>query len=284
VNLLKKIDILFFIYLIISTLALLLSWDTIASPWHLFLNHAAIALLVLVLVYTDSKTDHIIVYLLRTTYPLIVSGYFYSETVFYNKLLFDNIDPFLMSLETKVFGMQASLLFSAVFSNKLFSELMYFSYFSFYLLIAAFILYMFFKKREYFLQVVFQLSVSLYMFYFIFMLIPSAGPQFYFLSPDNKLPEAYVFSHVMHFIQNVAEQPTGAFPSSHVGGAFIILLLSRKFAPDFYKLSWPFVGLIVLSTVYIKAHYAIDVIGGFVIAPFILSLSSYLFKFPIFRK
>lgn len=87
----------------------------------------------------------------------------------------------------------------------------------------------------------------------------------------------------MHFIQNTAEQPTGAFPSSHVGISIIILLMAKKKAPVFYKIAWPFVILLIFSTVYIKAHYAIDVIGGLLIAPFILYLSDFLYHLP-FQK
>lgn len=232
------------------------------------------------LIYLDSKKHNSLIHLLRMTYPLILSGYFYSETVFYNKLLFDNIDPLLVEIESAIFGTQPSIVFSAFFSYKLLSEIMYFGYFSFYLLIASFTLYMFLKKKEHFNKTVFQISASLYLFYLIFCFIPSAGPQFYFLFPDNALPQGYLFEHIMHFIQRMAEQPTGAFPSSHVGVALIILILSRKMAPVFFKFTWPFVFILILSTVFIKAHYAIDILGGIIIAPLILYLSDLLYRFP----
>lgn len=154
---------------------------------------------------------------------------------------------------------------------------MYFAYFSFYLLILIFTLYVFLKKRDDFKQITFQMSASLYLFYFIFCFFPSAGPQFYFSPPENKLPDAFFFHHIMHFIQQMAEKPTGAFPSSHVGVSVIILMLSKKYAPRFLRITWPLVVLLILSTVYIKAHYLVDVIGGIVLAPFLLYLSNRLF-------
>ncbi|NOR88065.1 MAG: phosphatase PAP2 family protein, partial [Bacteroidales bacterium] len=271
VNTIKKIDILFFIYLFISTIFVVFTGDT-ASQLPILFIHFFVALFVIGLLILESKKDNSFIKLLRETYPLIFSGYFYSETVFYNQLLFPNLDPKLEQIEAAIFGMQPSVEFSAYISNTLFSELMYFGYFSFYVLILAFTLYVFFHKKEYFKQAVFQLSASLYIFYFLFILFPSAGPQFYFSSPENILPEAYFFEHIMRYIQDAAEQPTGAFPSSHVGISVIILMLSRKNTPVFFKMAWPFVMLVILSTVYIKAHYAIDVIGGLLIAPFILYL------------
>ena len=61
------------------------------------------------------------------------------------------------------------------------------------------------------------------------------------------------------------ERPTAAFPSSHVGVSTILLFLAWR-----AKNRILFIGVFVLyillclSTVYIRAHYAIDVIGGWV--------------------
>lgn len=217
--------------------------------------------------------------LLRGAYPILLSGYFYAETFFYNKLLLNDIDPLLIKVDELIFGFQPSVEFSSVFSSLLWSEAMYFSYFSFYLIIIAFVLYIFFERRDFFKEAIFKLSFSLYFFYLFFSFIPSAGPQFYFNSPENRMPDAYFFNDVMHFIQKVAEQPTGAFPSSHVGVSVIMLWFSYKKAPLLFKLFWPIVLLLILSTVYIKAHYVVDVIGGLLFALFILYLANILYRF-----
>ncbi|MBI9061863.1 MAG: phosphatase PAP2 family protein [Marinilabiliaceae bacterium] len=281
---LKKIDVLFLIYLAISTLTLAFAWDSsIHSPAFIWIRCIMVAS-ILALIYADKKSTHALVKLLRLSYPILLSGYFYSETVFYNKIFFNDLDPLLIDIETALFNMQPSLEFAAYFSNKLVSELMYFGYFSFYLLILGFTLYVFIKKRVFFKQVTFLLSASLYLFYLTFCFFPSAGPQFYFSPPESVLPEAYFFSHVMHFIQHVGEQPTGAFPSSHVGISVIILMLSKKYAPPFFKFAWPLVIILIISTVYIKAHYAIDSIAGLMVAPFILYLSGFLYHLPRWKN
>lgn len=274
----KRIDFLVFTYLLISTVFLWLSWQTIEAPLQLLFVRFFIVISVLGIIYFHKKSSHTFFSFIRHTYPLMLSGYFYSETVFYNKFFFTDFDPELSLIESSIFGSQLSLDFSANFPSLFFSELMYFSYFSFYLIIFGFTLYMYFKKENDFCKANFQLASSLYIFYIIFLIFPSAGPQFYFTAPQNSLPEAYVFDEIMHFIQRTAEQPTGAFPSSHVGISIIILMISRKIAPVFFKMAWPFVVLLILSTVYIKAHYAIDVLGGLLVAPFVLYLSKILYR------
>jgi len=278
-SLLKRIDILFFGYFTITTAMLLLSWHQFPNVLDLLFTRAVVLLVCIGLIYLDSKYGHPLPRLIRNTYPIILSGYFYSETVFYNKLFFDNIDPLLVNIEAVLFGFQPSLEFSSYFTNKFFSEIMYFGYFSFYVLILGFTLYVYFKKKPFFNEAVFLLSASLYLFYFIFGLLPSEGPQFYFSAPDNILPNAYFFDKIIHFIQLTAEQPTGAFPSSHVGVSVIIMIMTRKRVPLFFKIAFPFVVILILSTVYIKAHYLIDVIGAIIVAPLILYLSNILYSF-----
>ncbi|MFB6319878.1 phosphatase PAP2 family protein [Saccharicrinis sp. FJH54] len=276
----KKIDYVFLSYLAVSTLFIVFAKDQSLQVCPLVLVRLLLLPLVFLLIYIGNKSIHPVVRLIRDAYPLMVSGYFYSETVHYNTLIFNNIDPLLIHLDEKLFGLQPSLVFSEVLSGKLFSELMYFGYFSFYLLIAGFIVYLFFRKRNESERPVFELTFGMYAFYFLFCIIPAQGPQFYFSYPQNAVPEGLLFASLVHFIQRIAEQPTGAFPSSHVGISFIILILSKRYIPRFFHLIWPVVLILILSTVYIKAHYAVDVFGGLIMAPLLLIVSGWLYKKP----
>ena len=236
------------------------------------------------IVFGSSKLEASFFKLIRYIYPIIFSGYFYSETVFYNKLFFKNLDPYFINIDQFIFGFQPSLEFSKTLSNPFFSELMYFGYFSFYILIISFIITLYFKQKKHFTELIFKFTFSFFLFYLFFGIFPSAGPQFYLPQPERNLPSAFFFDKIMHFIQANAEQPTGAFPSSHVGISIIILLISKKYISKFYKIVLPFVLILILSTIYIKAHYAIDVIVGILIAPFILYLAKLTYKSNLLKK
>ncbi len=281
---LKKIDYLFFGYVLITTILLLISWNQAPNAAELLTTRVIIVVGVLGIVFFYNKVKNSILELIRNIYPIIISGYFYSETVFYNKFIWDNLDQKLIDLDQFIFGFQPSLVFSEVFSSKLFSELMYFGYFSFYLLIISFVVIAYYKLKEESSELIFKFAASMLLFYLFFGVFPAAGPQFYFPSPEKDLPVAFVFDKIMHFIQTNAEQPTAAFPSSHVGISIIILLLLRRRTPLFFKIAIPFVIILILSTVYIKAHYAVDVIGGIIIAPIILYLASILYRIPFLNK
>jgi membrane-associated phospholipid phosphatase len=82
----------------------------------------------------------------------------------------------------------------------------------------------------------------------------------------------------MRWIQDSGEKPTGAFPSSHVGLTIITMSILFKNTKKFFFIILPVAIILVTSTVYIKAHYLIDVIAAFIVAPIIFITSKQIFK------
>jgi len=188
--------------------------------------------------------------------------FFYSETDYYNNLIFKNLDPYIIKLEFLVFGSHLSLKFSELIPDRWFSELMHFGYFSYYLMTFGIPLLFYIKKRNEFPRIMFMTIFSFCLYYILFFLFPTVGPQFHFPKELQVVPEGYFFQQFMDFIIKTAETETGAFPSSHVGLAIIFIILTAK---HFKKVLWiliPVTILLLLSTVYIKAHYGIDIIAG----------------------
>ncbi len=273
----KKIDILFLSYVFITTILLFFSWNDTDKSLELFLTRGLLLGLGMAFIYLDSRIKSTFLNLLRNCYPILFSMLFYTETVFYNKLFFSNLDNYLIDIDFYLFGFQPSIEFSNYFSNPFFSEAMYIGYFSLYILIISFVFITYFRLKKEREELFFKLTASMLLFYLFFCFFPAAGPQFYFPASEKTLPSAFIFDKIIHFLQK-AEQATGAFPSSHVGLSIIILILMRKRALNYFIIAIPFVVLLILSTVYIKAHYAIDAIAGILFAPIILYLSTILYK------
>lgn len=205
-------------------------------------------------------------------------GFFYNETGQLNALAGSPIDPFLIDAEQFLFRSQPSVIFSQVMPGLFTTELMYLGYLSFYFIVFGFLLYLFIKKSVQFDRLLFLIVQSFLIFYLIFIIVPSWGPQFYFFSPINQAPEGVFFQKIVSFIQITGESKTGAFPSSHVGMTFIVLLLSFRHVKVYGWIILPFAVLLFCSTVYIKAHYLVDVVGGFMIAPILLIVSEKLWN------
>ncbi|RLJ09694.1 MAG: hypothetical protein DRP15_02800 [Candidatus Aenigmatarchaeota archaeon] len=66
----------------------------------------------------------------------------------------------------------------------------------------------------------------------------------------------------MKEIFNNARLGGAAFPSSHVAISLIALFLNRKYNKYLIPIYFPFTITLFISTVYLYAHYFVDVLGG----------------------
>ena len=281
-----SVEIVLFVYFLITFILLVVYHTQLPDVF----SHTAIKVLWLVayllIIYWQNRNRQVeIYYVLRLLAPLLLLPYLYKETDYFNNLFFrENLDLFFSQIEYVLFHAQPSLIFSEKFHACWFSELMYFGYFSYYLLIVSVPLYAYFKLgKEAAGRMIFIIMNSFLIYYLVFILFPVAGPQFYFSDQMSTLPEGYVFGPAMKFIQQNGEGQTGAFPSSHVSICLILLYLCftkiRKLLLYVLIIS----VLLILSTVYLKAHYVIDIFGAFLTVPFIYWISSRLYnklRFP----
>jgi membrane-associated phospholipid phosphatase len=216
---------------------------------------------------------------IRQILPLALVVYWYPETYYMDSFFFPNLDGFFMEADELLFGGQPSIAFCRAMPWLWFNELMNFAYLSFYFIIIVTVLASCKTEKTKGAQTAFVLLFSFVFYYLLFIIFPVMGPQFYFPEPDNCTPDTWPFRAAMRFLQDFGEKPTGAFPSSHVGITVICLLL--LYAQKMRKLFWallPLAVLLIFSTVYIKAHYLIDVVAGLLTAPFLYSAGYYIWK------
>ena len=228
--------------------------------------------------------------LCRIGVQLALLSWWYPDTYELNKIL-PNLDYLFAGYEQQLFGCQPALLFPEAITNPVFSELMHLGYASYFPLIAVVTLFYFFWRFTEFNRAVFVILASFFLYYVIFIFLPVTGPQYYYEAVGlGKIAQGifpnlhdYFATHDEpmtmpgysdgFFYQCVAsahatgERPTAAFPSSHVGITTILLFLvwRTKNRLLFFGIL-PFYVLMCMATVYIRAHYAIDVIGGWVSA------------------
>jgi membrane-associated phospholipid phosphatase len=272
------IDVITAVYLLITGIYILIGYSKIENA----LNHLFFRVIVLTLIFgivaAQDKFQNSVFKFIRLFYPFLLLGFIYSETDALNNVLLPNLDPIVAKYEAAIFGGHPSIWFYQAMPWKWFIELMNLSYFSYYILIIGMCIWLYNKKSAFTNYTIFIISCSFYLYYIIFILVPVVGPQFYFEPPFNKIPDAYLFSKIMNLVEFIGERPTAAFPSSHVGIVCILWYLAIKYAKPLLK--WYIIvgSLLVLSTVYLKAHYVIDVIAGILSAPALYYLSSIIYS------
>ena len=267
------------LYFAIIELVIIFTKPSLFFDWNFILTRIIFVFAFTFSVIIKRKISKNFFQLLQNILVFALMTFLYKETAMLNTLIFPKIDEFLSNLDQNIFKFQPSIEFSKHFNSLFFSELFYFGYFCYYLLplVVLGILYKFLPQKIE--EFGFILISSFLLYYFIFIIIPAEGPQFYFTFPDNHIEAQGIFGNAIKLIQKNGEAPTAAFPSSHVGISWIVIFWLYQNFRKSVKYFLPFVILLMFSTVYIKAHYFVDVVAGFISAPIVFFLTFKFYKF-----
>lgn len=246
--------------------------------------------------------------LLRIAVQMMLLSWWYPDTYELNRIL-PNLDHFFAAKEQLLFGCQPSLLFSQHFPSVIVSELMNLGYTSYFPLILVVTMFFFLFRYEQFMRASFIILGSFFAYYVVFIFLPVAGPQYYYPAvgldqiAQGIFPNLHdyfyqlreplatpgdpdgVFYQMVVDAHRAGERPTAAFPSSHVGISTILMFLAWQTRNRrFFWLLMPFYVLLCLSTVYIYAHYAIDVLAGWLSAVLFFLLFHLGYKYFIGKE
>lgn len=237
---------------------------------------------------------------LRNLFPLTLLGFWYPDTFEFCQL-FSNKDFLFADADNALFDCQPSLEFPHMLDSKAWSELFHMGYFSYYPMIAVTIVAPLFRSRRLFEKTAFIVMASFFLYYGIYLFLPVAGPQFYFQAVGadqvaaghfpmlgdyfrthteliNTGGHEGFFRSLVEFTQEGGERPTAAFPSSHVGISTILMVLLYRHNRRIFYTFIPFFVLLCCSTVYIQAHYLVDVFGGFASAALFYPFTRWLYS------
>lgn len=280
-------------YVSITSLLIFVLWDRLEQPMQQLMGRVFIIVGILVIGFVSSRyfNNNRFGLILRVLFQLSLLNFWYPDIYYFNNAL-HNLDHLFAMLEQNIFGFQPAIEFSNIFPQKWFSEAIYFGYFAYYPLIVGSVSYSFFINKSEVSRVMYILLGSFFVFYIIYVLLPVTGPQFYFLAigmenMDNAnfyavgdyfknnteimAGPGYVdgfFYHLIHYIQSGGEFPIAAFPSSHVGISTVLMLWISSVNRRISLLLLPVYILLCCATVYIQAHYLIDVFAGWVAGAF----------------
>ena len=289
------------IYNAITTILIVLLCSRMDHPGVMLLERAGIVAITFGLIYLYQKYPCRLSAFIRMVVQMSFLAYWYPDTFEFNRL-FPNLDCFFASAEQWLFNCQPSVEFSKLCPDIWFSEPFNMGYFAYYPLIAIVAIYYFVFKFEWFEKASFVIVTSFFLYYLIYIFVPVAGPQFYFpaIGMDNVeacnflsigdyfnhnailLPgpnfEQGLFFDLVEASQEVGERPTAAFPSSHVGISTILMIMAWRVNKKLCYGLAPFYALLCCATVYIQAHYLIDVFAGWISAVAIYILSTWMYK------
>lgn len=219
--------------------------------------------------------------LLHELYPVLLFAHFFTSGYAYNRIFFATWqDPFFMKIDKAIFGYLPSMEWGERYNSFWISELFHFAYFAYYPMIAGLPIYLYFTNRPALKELIFCLSFSFYLCYFIYSIMPVIGGRY--LPEAMELTRTYragIFTRIMVFIYRNSHHLGGAFPSSHVA---IALVLSTGALRHVRKLGYLFAFISVflsLATVYCHYHWFIDALMGI-----FTGIGAYFLALALYRK
>ncbi len=274
------------IYSLLTSILILLLYQRMDHPLEMLFDRVLIAGVTFGLLHLYRLAPSKFSTFVRVAFQMSLLSYWYPDTFEFNRL-FPNLDHIFASAEQSLFGFQPALVFCKNFPDIWFSEPINMGYFAYYPMILLVCVYYFICRFNQFEKISFILVSSFFFYFFVYLFVPVAGPQFYFpaIGLENVIEgnfpeigsyfnenyellpgpdfEPGLFYNLVEASQQVGERPTAAFPSSHVGISTILMIMAWKASRKLFLLLLPIYGLLCIATVYIQAHYIIDSIAGF---------------------
>lgn len=278
-------DIINLLFLIFLT-AVNLIFSKVLPYWYLFsLVNTAISFIIIIIVikYESSSIDKklserfSLLKIVRFWYPMLLILFVFKEIY----ILVSPINPYdidlaLIKIDFWMFGVNPTQ-WSFQFANPLLTEFMQIIYGLYYLVIPAYGIEVYMKKRyKDFNYSVFVLFTGFYLAYILYLIFPAVGPRFHlheFYSIQAELP-GLIFTEPIRAFLNFGESiPVGitnpqdyvqrdAMPSLHAEVAILLAYLAKKLRLKSFYFYLPYCILMLISTVYLRYHYAIDLIAG----------------------
>ena len=123
------------------------------------------------------------------------------------------------------------------------------------------------------------LLLSHYLAFVGYMAVPALGPRFALAPQYRTQLTGLVLAEPIGDLLNAMEGiKRDAFPSGHTSAALITLAYAFRFTPHLARWALPPVVLMIISTMYLRYHYAADILGGMILAALCIFLAPRLVR------
>ncbi|HZN12491.1 MAG TPA: phosphatase PAP2 family protein [Blastocatellia bacterium] len=171
-------------------------------------------------------------------------------------------DRWLIAADYAMFGAHPTV-WVEQFSSYWLTEYMQLVYTSYLFLIPAFGAYLWMRgRRDGFELYLVSMCVTYYLCYLIFVLFPIESPHHTLAHLQGVELTGGPFTAFINLIEKHGRVHGGAFPSTHVAGAWVVLISAFRSGRRAGLALLPLVLSISAATVYGRYHYVSDVIAG----------------------
>lgn len=196
---------------------------------------------------------------------------------YFNTHRFDDI---LIQIDFFVFGFHPTIWIER-FMSPLLTELMYILYLFYFPMPIILMVWLYKNNKLREIEEGFFIYLNCYyLAYIIYFIIPADGPRFHLNNLQSIPLTGYLLtSPIKELINTLEPNKLDAFPSLHSGILMTTMIMSYRFARRMFYIFMPIAFGIMISLVYCRYHYVIDIIAGIFV-----SFISYQFSIKIYTK
>lgn len=174
-------------------------------------------------------------------------------------------DDLLIMADLFLFGGRHPTVLLEQFIHPLLTIVLQIAYISYYPMAIVLGIVLFRKKNKTaFHEAIFGIILCFYLSYLGYLVVPAVGPRFTLAHLQTRdLAAGTLVTAIQDTLNSLENTKTDAFPSGHTAIALMTLFYAWKFKERVLAaLLVPAVTGLILSTVYLRYHYVIDVIAG----------------------
>jgi membrane-associated phospholipid phosphatase len=277
----KKYDLLTTGYLLIWILLILIHYKTVPSADTFLLLHFLTLLVVIFMGGLSPVSPFLKV--IRYYYQFFFLPLFFTALHYLIPAIHPgNVDSTLIKIDQYLTHTNPTIWIEQFYYPVL-TELLQLVYLTFYFLPLVVLIPLYcsddLKRYDRF---AFAILLSFYLSYFGYLLFPALGPR-YFLSHLHSvsLDGLGLYHSISSTLNGLENIQWDAFPSGHVAVALLVSHFSYRFYPKIFYFTLPIIILLIISTIYLRYHYLVDVLAGVLLYLIIIIIDRLVYSTPI---
>jgi membrane-associated phospholipid phosphatase len=268
-------DFLILGYVTLVSILIIIFGRPLGLYYDELLMNAGFAAIVILAINYLKNTDHRVIAFFRFMYPAVLFTFFYEQTGGLMRLFFPSfLDYRLVELETAIFGIEPTLWLDKNLINVFLTEILSFSYFSYYFMLIAVLIPLYIARRyREIRQLLTASSLVFFVSFLLFFLYPVEGPRYYLADQYSREIVGPIFRRLVNLVIKGGAVHGGCMPSSHVGVGLTVMFFALKYLRPLGLTLIPINIGLAIGAVYGRFHYFSDIVVGAAIGATITHLT-----------
>jgi len=278
----RHVDILTFIFLAFLLFITTIFIKQIPDAYPILFIYTALTASLFLLIYFRGRHNNKILEIIDDIiYPVITILLIFDSMGglirYINPVSYDHL---LIRMDYIMFNRYPTVALERI-ATPLVTEIMQLAYTSYYFLPIIFGVAMKIRKpEEEFNRAIFLIILCFFLSYIGYILVPAIGPRYTMNHLQETELNGVLLRDIIDKTLNTLEGvKRDAFPSGHAAIALVVLYLAYRFYRILFRIFLPVVLLLLVSTVYLRYHYVIDVIGGILLFVFTIYTGEKIYNY-----